>query len=99
LHIEGVTHANAQARQEQSGSLGHRSRLHGIELRLWPGDLEAHVAGFVDHYNHRRYHESLNNLTPADVYTGRGQSILQRRETIKRQAIEHRRLQHQNAAA
>jgi hypothetical protein len=23
------------------------------------GDLEAHIRRFVDHYNHRRYHESL----------------------------------------
>ena len=36
-----------------------------------PGDLEAHIGNFVEHYNHRRYHESLKNLTPADVYFGR----------------------------
>ena len=40
------------------------------------GDLEARIDAFVDHYNHRRYHESLDNLTPADVYFGRGQTIL-----------------------
>ncbi|MCF1464953.1 transposase, partial [Agrobacterium vitis] len=33
------------------------------------------MAAFVEHYNHRRYHESLDNLTPADVYSGRGQTI------------------------
>ena len=38
-------------------------------------------------YNHRRYHESINNLTPADVYFGRGQTILLQRERIKRQTI------------
>ena len=46
-----------------------------------------------------RYHESLNNLTPADVYFGRGQTILLERERIKRKTIEHRRLQHRDAAA
>ena len=46
-----------------------------------------------------RYHESLNNLTPADVYFGRGQIILLERERIKRKTIEHRRLQHRDAAA
>jgi hypothetical protein len=44
-----------------------------------PGDLERAVAAFVEHYNHRRYHESLDNLTPADVYFGRGQTILNTR--------------------
>jgi putative transposase len=47
-----------------------------LENYYLPGDLEAKVAAFVDHYNHYRYHESLRNLTPADVYTGRGPSIL-----------------------
>ena len=36
--------------------------------RHLPGDLDAKIDRFVDHYNHRRYHESLSNLTPADVY-------------------------------
>jgi transposase InsO family protein len=62
-------------------------------------DLEAQIDAFVGHYNHRRYHESLKNLTPADVYFGRGQTILLKRERIKRKTIEHRRLQHAKAAA
>jgi hypothetical protein len=41
---------------------------------------------FVADYNHRRYHESIGNLTPADVF-GRGQTILLQRERIKRQTI------------
>ena len=39
-----------------------------LEHYYLPGDLSAHIEAFVDHYNHRRYHESLKNLTPADVY-------------------------------
>ncbi|MCH9665313.1 MAG: transposase [Gammaproteobacteria bacterium] len=46
---------------------------------------------FVDYYNYERYHESLNNLTPADVYYGRGQSILNNREKIKQQTLAMRR--------
>ena len=53
----------------------------------------------VDHYNHRRYHESINNLTPADVYFGRGQFILKQREKIKLKTMENRRLQHRKYAA
>ena len=38
-----------------------------LENYYLPGDLERAVAAFVDYYNHRRYHEVLGNLTPADV--------------------------------
>jgi putative transposase len=44
--------------------------------------------------NHRRHHESLNNLTPAGVYFGRGQTILLERKRIKHRIIQHRRLMH-----
>ena len=70
-----------------------------LENYFLPGDLEAQIAAFVEHYNHRRYHESLDNLTPADVYFGRGQTILLQRERIKRKTIELRRLHHRKAAA
>ena len=70
-----------------------------LENYFLPGDLERAVADFVDHYNHRRYHESLDNLTPADVYFGRGARILEQRREIKRRTIEQRRRQHFNAAA
>jgi hypothetical protein len=63
------------------------------------GDLEAKIKAFVAHYNHQRYHESPNNLTPADVYFGRGQTIRLEREKIKQPSIEHRRLQHREYAA
>ena len=70
-----------------------------LENYYLPGDLEAQVDAFVEHYNHRRYHESLGNLTPADVYFGRGQTILLKRERIKRKTIECRRLQYRKDAA
>jgi putative transposase len=70
-----------------------------LENYFLPGDLEAQIEAFVDDYNHRRYHESIDNLTPADVYFGRGPTILLQRERIKRQTITARRLQHQRQAA
>jgi putative transposase len=70
-----------------------------LENYFLPGDLEAQIDAFVEHYNHRRYHESLNNLTPADVYSGRGEAILMERDRIKRQTNQNRRLQHQMQAA
>ena len=52
------------------------------------------IAAFVAHYNHARYHESLANLTPADVYFERAETIRLEREKIKRKIIANRRLQH-----
>ncbi|MFA9387674.1 MAG: hypothetical protein ACERIE_06360, partial [Methyloceanibacter sp.] len=82
--------------REATSDDGHRILLENYDL---PGDLERAVAAFVDHYKHRRYHESLDNLTPADVYFGRGQNILEMRKEIKRRTIEQRRRNHFKAAA
>ena len=70
-----------------------------LEHYYLPGDLEASIEAFVEHYNHHRYHESLSNLTPAGVYFGRGEILLRRRAAIKRTTLEKRRLQHAKAAA
>ena len=64
-----------------------------------PGDLEAQIEAFVDYYNYQSYHESLNNVTPADLYFGRDKDILKQRETIKRKTLETRRLHHSRRAA
>jgi len=50
-----------------------------------PGALEEEIAAFVEHYNHRRAHESLDNLTPADVYHGRARKIQTLRNALKEQ--------------
>jgi putative transposase len=63
------------------------------------GGIARPGADFVDHYNFWRYHESLDNLTPADVYFERGQNILEMRKEIKRCTIEQRRRNHFKAAA
>ena len=73
-----------------------RSALPG---RLFGQSCERRGAAFVAQYNHARHHESLANLTPADVYFGRAETILLERERIKRQTIANRRLQHQLHAA
>jgi putative transposase len=64
-----------------------------LEHYYYPWDLEEAIDRFVEHYNHRRYHESLNNVTPADVFFGRQLEILSRRERIKRQTLAERRLE------
>ena len=70
-----------------------------VSPQFLPGDLEAQIEAFVEHYNHQRYHEALCNVTPADAYFGRASAIIKQRERIKRQTIEYRRLQHRKLAA
>ncbi len=70
-----------------------------LENYFLPGDLKAQIEAFVDHYNHQRYHESLSNVTPADVYFGRDKAILKQRARIKRKTLETRRLHHKQRAA
>ncbi len=80
----------------------HRSMKNEVLLENYylPGQLELAVARFVDYYNYARYHESLNNLTPADVYYGRGKKVLSMRRKIKQRTLnERRRLHFQQKAA
>ena len=97
-HVRGAPyHPQTQGKIERwHQTLKNRILLENYFL---PGDLEAQIGTFIDHYNHQRYHESLSNLTPADVYFERGQDILQQRERIKQKTIETRRLRHRAAAA
>lgn len=55
-----------------------------------PGALEQEIGRFVHYYNHERVHESLRNLTPADVYRGRERAIESAREKLKRQTLRRR---------
>ena len=97
-HVRGAPyHPQTQGKIERwHQTLKNRVLLENYFL---PGDLKANIESFVTHYNHHRYHESLGNVTPADVYFGRDKLILLERERIKRQTIEQRRLQHRKAAA
>ena len=76
----------------------HRSMKNRINLHNYysPSELEQAIGEWVDHYNNCRYHESLQNLTPADVYFGRGEQILELRATIKQNSIEKRRQDYHN---
>jgi hypothetical protein len=69
----------------------HRSLKNRILLEnsYLPGQLEARLAEFVEFYNNRPYHESLGNLTPADIYFGRALNILARRQNIEHQTINY----------
>ena len=97
-HVSGAPmHPQTQGKIERWHlTLKNRILLENYYL---PGDLEQKIADFISHYNHLRYHESIANLTPADVYFGRGQTILLEHERIKHKTIKTRRLHHRGIAA
>ena len=66
-HVRGAPfHPQTQGKIERwHQTLKNRVLLENYFL---PGDLEAQIEAFVEHYNHQRYHESLDNVTPADAY-------------------------------
>ena len=86
-HVRGAPyHPMTQGKIER----WHQTLKNRIVLENYylPGDLDAQIEAFVADYNHRRYHESIGHLTPADVYFGRGQIILLRER--KDQTPNHR---------
>jgi len=62
-------------------------RLHLLGKWYSPESLRAAMADFIEFYNHRRYHEGIGNVTPADLYFGRREDILRRREAKKQRTV------------
>jgi len=92
-HIKGRPyHPQTQGKIERY----HRSMKNVINLNnyYFTEELEREIADFVQYYNHERYHESLDNLTPADVYSGRTRELLDQRREIKILTIQMRRSNH-----
>jgi putative transposase len=77
----------------------HRSMKNEVCLQHYylPGELEQEIGRFIEYYNNERYHESLENVTPADVYFGRHKEVITRREETKRKTLKHRKLQNLNS--
>jgi putative transposase len=77
----------------------HRSMKNIVKLQNYysPWELERELASFVEYYNHQRYHESLDNMTPADVFFGRQEEVQSKREEIKRRTLQQRRLYNSQA--
>ena len=93
LQERGMTHTRGKPYHPMTqGKIErwHRSMKNEVLLENYylPGDLERRIADFVAYYNTKRPHESLNNLTPADVYAGRGIAILDQRRRIKLKTLE-----------
>ena len=63
-----------------------------LQNYYFPGELETEIEKFVDYYNNERYHESLDNVTPADMYQGRRITILNERDIIKQETLKKRKI-------
>ena len=61
-----------------------------MNLLVYTDELRRTMQAFVEYYNYHRYHEATGNVTPADVYYGRREEILSRREEQKQRTIQER---------
>ena len=96
-HVRGAPyHPQTQGKIERY----HRSMKSIVKLDIYyaPSDLEYAIANFVRYYNEQRYHEALDNVTPADMYFGRFTAVMTQRERIKQQTLQQRREYYLQAA-
>jgi transposase InsO family protein len=96
LENEGISHIRGKPYHPMTqGKIEryHRSMKNIIRLANYyvPSELEEQLRLFVSYYNHKRYHEALGNVVPADVYCGRDQEIKARRKQIREKTIRLRR--------
>ena len=89
-HVRGaVNHPQTQGKIERY----HRSMKNVIKPDNYysPGELKQRLSEFIEYFNNYRYHESINNCTPADVFYERDQKILEKRKQVKRETIKNRK--------
>ena len=92
-HVRGAPyHPQTQGKIERY----HRTMKNVVKLEnyYFPGDLRRQLHLFVDYYNNQRYHESLNNVTPSDVYFKRDKQILEKRAATKLKTLKQRRMKY-----
>jgi len=91
-HIRGAPyHPQTQGKIER----WHRSMKNVVKLQNYysPSQLLKAIDDFVAYYNHHRYHESLDNMTPVSIYYGKQKEVQSEREKIKRDTMSLRRQQ------
>jgi len=74
----------------------HRSMKNVVKLEHYYSlsDLKKAIDEFIAYYNNERYHESLENCTPASVYFGTHHKILKNRQILKQKSMKQRRVNH-----
>ena len=104
LTDNGLTHTRGRPYHPQTqGKIEryHRSMKNILLLDNYysPEELKLQIENFVEYYNNERYHESLENVTPADVYTGRNVRIIKERQRIKERTMKLRKQTYKKAIA
>ena len=96
LSDKGIHHILARPYHPQTnGKIEryHKSLKKVVKLHIYdcPIELRVEVRKFIDHYNKSRYHESLGNVTPDDVYYGRRDEIIKERDEKRRLTFMRRK--------
>ena len=104
LNDNGLTHTRGRPYHPQTqGKIEryHRSMKNILLLDNYysPDELKLQIESFVEYYNNERYHESLDNCTPADVYTGQNIRIIKERQSIKERTLKLRKRNYKKVIA
>ena len=101
LNKAGINHVRGRVRHPQTqGKIEryHRSMKNVIKLDNYYSteELEKALSEFIEYYNNERYHESLDNITPSDVFFGRDYQIRNQRKETKYRTMRQRRINYLN---
>lgn len=89
-HTRGAPfHPQTQGKIERM----HRSLKNIVKLEnyYFPSELESKLDDFFNYYNNERYHESINNMRPIDVWNGNAIEVMTKREVIKLNTLKKRK--------